>query len=106
MAEDKMYALTYLYGGDGVDDNPSASTIAVSTNIDTLRAEMRKCIKEDCETPTLDEAGGDEEALDELMWETDRNYSISRDYDDLVYLDHNKNTNVWAKYSIQEVEVL
>ena len=48
MAENKMYALTYLYGGDGYDDNPSASTIAVSTNIETLRAEMRKCIEQDC----------------------------------------------------------
>ena len=106
MAENKMYALTYLYGGDGFDDNSSASTIAVSTNIDTLRAEMRKCIEQDCEVPTLEEAEGDEEALDELMWETDRNYSIRRDYGDLVYLDHNTNTNVWAKYSIQSVVVL
>ena len=106
MAENKMYALTYLYGGDGFDDNPSASTIAVSTNIDTLRTEMRKCIKEDCEVPTLEEADNDEDALDELEWQTDRNFSICRDYDDLVYLEHNKNTNVWAKYSIQEVEVL
>lgn len=103
--EKTMYALTYLYAGSG-DDYPSASTLAVSTDIDKLRAEMRKCIEQDCEIPTLEEAEGDEDVLDELCWESDRNYSVYRDYEDLVELEHNKDSERWARYEIHIVDVL
>lgn len=103
--EETMYALTYLYAGNG-DDYPSANTLAVSTDIDKLRVEMRKCIEQDCVIPTLEEAEGDEDVLDELCWETDRNYSVYRDYGDLVELEHNKDSERWARYEICVVEVL
>lgn len=105
MEKKEMYALTYLYAGNG-DDYPTASTLAVSTDVDKLRMEMRKCIEQDCEIPTLDEAEGDEDTLDELCWEKDRNYSVYRDYGDLVELEHNMDSDVWTRYEIRIVELL
>ena len=46
--EKKMFALTYCY--EGTDNtNPYGTTIAVSTDIEKLKAEMEKCVDEDCE---------------------------------------------------------
>lgn len=92
-----MYALTYCY--EGVDDNtPYACTIAVSEDIEKLRAEMEKCIEEDTREPN-EEDGEDE-------WQDDINYKVYKKYDDEVYLQHKKNINLYASYKIHHVKVL
>ena len=90
-----MFALTYCF--EGVDDNyPYACTIAVSEDIEKLRAEMEKCIEEDCTEPT------DED--DE--WNTDCNYQVFFKCGDVVELQHKKSINLYANYKIHRVNVL
>ena len=92
-----MYALTYCY--EGYDMNsPSATTIAVSEDIEKLRAEMEKCIEEDTREPN-EEDGEDE-------WQDDINYKVYKKYDDEVYLQHKKNINLYTSYKIHHVNVL
>ena len=92
-----MYALTYCY--EGYDMNsPSATTIAVSEDIEKLRAEMEKCSEEDTREPN-EEDGEDE-------WQDDINYKVYKKYDDEVYLQHKKNINLYTSYKIHHVNVL
>ena len=49
-----MFALTYCYEGSD-NTNPYGVTIAVSTDIEKLKAEMEKCADEDCEIDEDDE---------------------------------------------------
>lgn len=89
-----MYALTYCY--EGVDDNsPFACTIAVSTDIEKLRAKMAECVAEDCTEPNEDDE-----------WNTDTNYKVNSRYGDEIYLQHKKYINLYASYKIHYVEVI
>lgn len=91
--EKKMYALTYCY--EGVDNTaPYGATLAVSTDIEKLKAEMEKCVDEDCEIDEDDE------------WADDKNYIAYRKYDTEIALQHRKNINLYAKYTIRSVDVL
>lgn len=91
--EKKMYALTYCY--EGTDNTtPYAVTIAVSTGIDKLMAEMEKCADEDCEIDENDE------------WADDKNFIAYRKYETEIVLQHRKNINLYAKYVIRSVDVL
>lgn len=96
----KMYALNYTNNGNGMDSRPYGSTIAVSTDIMKLRAEMQKCIEVDC-LETDDDFEGDEYA---------HNFQISQEYEDgynvEVVLESKLDEELTATYLIHEVEVL
>lgn len=90
-----MYALTYCF--EGVDDNcPYACTIAVSEDIEKLREEMMKCVEEDCTEPT------DEDDV----WNTDCNYSVWKECNREVSLQHRKYINLYTTYKIHSVKVV
>lgn len=90
-----MYALTFIY--EGVDDNnPFATTIAVSEDKDKLRATMKELINNDLEI-LKDE---------DEQWDDDTYYQIYSEYDDEVILQHRKRVNLYIKYQIQPVPVL
>lgn len=91
--ENKMFSLTYCYDGANA---PFACTLAVSNDKEKLKKYMMTCVEEDCRKPDSEE--------DE--WNDDCNYSIWREFDDEVYLHHNANTNLYATYKINTVEVL
>ena len=92
-----MFALTYCY--EGVDNTtPYACTIAVSEDIEKLRAEMEKCIEEDTREPN--EEDGENE------WQDDINYQVFTKCGDDVVLQHKKNINLFASYKIHRVNVL
>ena len=89
-----MHALTFCYEGCE-NNNPYAQTIAVSENIDTLREEMEKCIKEDTQKNEDDE------------WDDSCNFGIyQRIGNDIVLLQHMKIINLYTKYVIRNVNVL
>lgn len=89
----EMYALTYCY--EGTDNNvPYATTIAVSTDIEKLKAEMNRCVDDDCKIDEDDE------------WADDKNYIAYFKSDRIVKLQHRKNTNLYAVYSIHSVDCL
>lgn len=91
--EKKMYALTYCY--EGTDNfTPYGATLAVSTDIEKLKAEMEKCVAEDCE---IDE---------DNEWDDDKNFIEYSRYDTEVTLQHRKYINLYAKYTIRSVDVL
>lgn len=91
--EKKMYALTYCY--EGTDNTiPYGATLAVSTDIEKLKTEMEKCVAEDCE---IDE---------DNEWDDDKNYIVYMRYDTEITLQHQKNINLYAKYTIRSVDVL
>lgn len=96
----KMYALNFTNNGNGMDSRPYGSTIAVSTDIEKLRAEMQKCIKTDC-LETDDDFEGDEYA---------HNFQIYRTYDHgnniEVILESKLDKELTVTYLIHEVEVL
>jgi hypothetical protein len=88
--EKKMFALTYC--NEGVDDSyPYACTIAVSEDIEKLRAEMNKCIEEDTRIDEEDE------------WNDDCNFSVYQRYNNKVVLQHNARTNLYVSYMITSV---
>ena len=92
--EKKIYALTYCY--EGVDDNqPYASTIAVSEDIEKLKTKLAECVAEDTEVDKDDE------------WRDDCNFKVTAAYNGHeVFLQHRKNINLYANYKIHFVEVL
>lgn len=91
--EKKMFALTFCY--EGVDDcSPYGATLAVSTDIEKLKAEMEKCVAEDCVFDEEDE------------WADDKNYVVHRKDDTECVLQHRTNINLYTKYSIHSVDVL
>jgi len=88
-----MYALTYCY--EGTDNSiPYGATLAVSTDIEKLEIEMKKCVAEDCEIDEDDE------------WADDKNYIVYHKNDMEITLQHRKNINLYAKYTIRSVDVL
>lgn len=90
-----MYALTFIY--EGVDDNnPFATTIAVSEDKDKLRATMKEHINKDLEIPENEDD----------QWDDYANYQIYSEYDDEVILQHRKRVNLYIKYQIHPVVVL
>ena len=73
--ENKMFALTYCY--EGTDNtNPYGITIAVSTDIEKLKAEMEKCVDEDCKIDEDDE------------WADDKNFVVYARYDNGIAPGH------------------
>ena len=97
---ENMYALNYTNNGNGMDSRPYGSTIAVSTDIEKLKAEMNKCIEQDCRE-TDDDFDGDEYA---------HNFQIYRTYDHgnniEVILESKLDEELTVTYLIHEVEVL
>lgn len=87
----EMYALTYCYEGTDNTD-PYGATLAVSEDKDKLIAEMRRCVAEDYDD-------GDE-------WSDNTNFKVIHDYETEVVLQHRMNENLYAKYTIRQVEVL
>ena len=95
--EKKMFALTYCY--EGYDMNtPYSCTIAVSEDIEKLRAKMEICIEEDTREPNKED-GEDE-------WQDDINFKVYSRCDNEVFLQHKKNINLNASYKIHRVIVL
>ena len=96
----KMYALNYTNNGNGIDSRPYGSTIAVSTDIEKLRAEMQKCIETDC-LETDDDFDGDEYA---------HNFQIYQEYENgdnvEVVLESKLDYELTVTYLIHEVEIL
>lgn len=91
--ERKIFALTYCY--EGTDNTtPYGVTLAVSTDIEKLKAEMEKCIAEDCE---IDE---------ENEWDDDKNFVEFIRCGTEIVLQHRKNINLYAKYTIRTADVL
>ena len=91
--EKKMFAHTYCY--EGTDNTtPYAITIAISTDIEKLKAEMEKCANEDCEIDEDDE------------WADDKNFVVYARYDNGIALQHRKNINLYATYKIHSVDCL
>ena len=96
----KMYALNYTNNGNGGDSRPYGSTIAVSTDIEKLRAKMQECIVSDC-LETDEDFDGDEYA---------HNFQIYQEYyigDNVeVILENKLDIELTVTYLIHEVEVL
>ena len=91
--EKKMFALTYCY--EGTDNTaPYGATLAVSTDIEKLKTEMEKCVAEDCEVDEDNE------------WDDYKNFIVYARYDNGVALQHRKNINLYARYTIHSVDVL
>ena len=96
MEKKEMYALTYCYEGC-YDNTPFGSTIAVSEDRNKLISKMKEMVAIDCREPDDDE---DEEYSDECNWK------IISDYNDFIILQHKANTDLYAKYSVNYVEIL
>lgn len=99
-----MYALTYCYQADGQNE-PSATTIAVSEDKEKLKAEMARCIKEDTYVPQLEDYE-DEFEFEDAKWDDSANFKVVKDYGDSVYLQHNERDELWVVYQIGVVNVL
>jgi hypothetical protein len=100
--EKTMYALNFTNNGDGVDSRPFGSTIAVSTDVEKLKAKMQECIEEDClNTDEMEDFDGDEYA---------HNFQIYRESynDDYVSVDLESKLDfeLTISYTIQKVDVL
>lgn len=90
-----MYSLTYLY--EGVDDcSPYATTIAVSDDPNKLHKKMYECVEQDQFEPDDDDE----------CWDDCHNYNVIKTYENEVVLQHRKRINLYAKYSINQVEQL
>ena len=90
-----MHALTFCY--EGYDDcTPYACTIAVSEDLEKLKAEMEKCIEEDCREPNEDEE----------MYDDSINYEVVRKSEDDALLNHRELGDLYTRYRIHQVEVL
>ena len=85
-----MHALTYCYEGYN-DSYPYACTIAVSEDIDALKAKMKECVDEDCEIDEEDE------------WNFEKNFKVESDFNTEIVLRHTQEINLYAKYRISPV---
>lgn len=97
---EKMYALNFTNNGNGMDSRPYGSTIAVSTDIEKLKAKMQECIEEDClVSDEIVGFDGDEYAY---------NFQVYRKSDDGLFADLESKLDfeLTISYVIQEVEVL
>ncbi len=98
----KMYALNFTNNGNGMDCRPYSSTIAVSTDVEKLKAKMQECIEEDClDTDKIEDFDGDKYA---------HNFRIYQESTDGMYmfveLESKLDIELTITYEIQEVEVL
>lgn len=97
---EKMYALNFTNNGNGMDSRPYGSTIAVSTDIEKLKAKMQECIEEDClNSDEIENFDSDEYAY---------NFQVYRESGDGLFADLESKLDfeLTISYSIQEVEVL
>lgn len=96
----KMYVLNFTNNGNGMDCRPYSSTIAVSTDVEKLKARMQECVEQDCfNTDEIEGFEGDEYAF---------NFRIYRESDDgmSVELESKLDFELTTTYEIQEVKVL
>ena len=96
----KMYALNFTNNGNGADSRPFGVTIAVSTDVEKLKAKMQECVEEDClDTDEIEDFDGNEYA---------HNFQIYRESGDgmSVELESKLDFELTLTYEIEEVEVL
>lgn len=96
----KMYALNFTNNGNGMDSRPYGVTIAVSTDVEKLKAKMQECVEEDClDSDEIEDFDGNEYA---------HNFQIYRKSGDgmSVELESKLDIELTVTYEIQEVEVL
>lgn len=98
----KMYALNFTNNGNGMDCRPYSSTIAVSTDVEKLKARMQECVEQDCvDTNEIENFEGDVYA---------HNFRIYQESTDgmcvFVELESKLDIELTITYEIQEVEVL
>jgi hypothetical protein len=92
-----MYALTYCFEGSSNSGSyPFGATLAVSYDIEKLRKEMARCVEEDCFQPENEDA----------QWDDDKNFQIDSQGTDFIILSHRKDTQLYAEYKINKVDVL
>ena len=104
MEKKYIYALSWL--NQGHDDNePSATTLAVSEDKEKLIKEMRKLIAIDCEEVNIEDYDDEDDYLEDA-WSDERNYKVVSDYDDVVYLRHRMYSELYTEYRINAVELL
>ena len=96
----RMYALNFTHNGNGMDTRPYGVTIAVSTDVEKLKARMQEYIEQDClDTNEIEDFDANEYA---------HNYQVYRKSDDgmSVELESKLDIELTVTYEIQEVEVL
>lgn len=96
----KMYALNFTNNGNGMDCRPYGVTIAVSTDVDKLKARMQECVEQDCfDTDEIEDFEGDEYSY---------NFQVYRESGDgmSVELESKLDEELTVTYEIQEVNVL
>lgn len=96
----KMYALNFTNNGNGMDSRPYGVTIAVSTDVEKLKAKLQECVEDDClDTDEIEDFDGNEFA---------HNFKIYRESGDgmSVDLESKLDFELTLTYEIQEVEVL
>ena len=95
-----MYALNFTNNGNGMDSRPYGVTIAVSTDVEKLKARMQEYVKEDClDSDVIEDFEGDEYA---------HNFQVYRESEDgmSVELESKLDFELTITYTIREVEVL
>lgn len=97
---EKMYALNFTNNGNSIDTRPYGVTIAVSTDVEKLKARMQEYIEQDC----LEVDGTKEFDVNEYT----HNFQVYRKSDDgmSVELESKLDIELTVTYEIQEVEVL
>ena len=95
-----MYALNFTNNGNGLDSRPYGVTLAVSTDVEKLKARMQEYIEQDClDTNEVEDFDVNEYA---------HNFRVYRKSDDdmSVELESKLDIELTVTYEIQEVEVL
>ena len=106
MNKKMIFVLTWLCSGsDIMGTEPTATTIAVSENKEKLSALMREEIAKDCE-PINEDDYDDEDEYNENAWDDTRNYEVTNDYGDEVYMSHRMIKDLYSMYRIELVNVL
>ena len=96
----KIYVLNFTNNGNGMDCRPYSSTIAVSTDVEKLKARMQECVEQDCfDTNEIEDFEGDVYA---------HNFRVYRESEDgmSVELESKLDIELTITYEIQEVKVL
>ena len=96
----KMYALNFTNNGNSIDTRPYGVTLAVSTDVEKLKARMQEYIEQDC----LEVDGTKEFDVNEYA----HNFQVYRKSDDgmTVELESKLDIELTVTYKIREVEVL
>ena len=95
-----MYALNFTNNGNGLDSHPYGVTLAVSTDVEKLKARMQEFIEQDClDTNEIEDFDANEYT---------HNFRVYRKCDDgmSVELESKLDIKLTVTYKIQEVEVL